>query len=337
MINTPVTTSTGGPQAGGNQNPQGANVDDVLGVNLINIGATAVSGSVQTPTTTNIDSYHGLPLTVLHCQLALTNTAGNTTAPATPQAVENMLKLFRFQSINGQYAEPLFNMDGTYLNISRWQRMKNPYGYYVTGPLNTDSTTATAVTTTWNFDLYYTVTPELFPVRPTVSINTLTAMYGTVNLASGSVTFTVTGDYTRSGIGARRTRLKNLAFGQASTGSAVTLQQYEDKGVTVVQQAHDVGIDTNLSTSNTWNLSIQGQQVFNNKPYQDIVNSENVKFPGTSHISGFFPFSVADSRIRYFDNTLSLTGNFSSAPYINASSGPNSYTSTMASYLEEAF
>lgn len=336
MVFTKPITSTAG------LNTAGGSVEDVIGVQLVSTSSTLGSNLTTASNLANWDSYNGLPLTALHFQLSVTDTAGGTTAPATLQSLENVIKTFKLQSLNGNYSEPVLNMDGTYFNFSRTQRLKNPYGYYVSAGTGTATTSGTT-TNDYNFDLYFTIRPELFPLKPTVTFNTVSSRATTLNGLTSGATLTVTGDYTKSlpngqpSMSARRTRMKFLAASQSSTGTPA-LQSNWDKSVTIVQQALDFGADGNLSNSNTFNFSLGGQQIFNNKPYQDIINAENAKFPGTSHISGFFPFGVADLNTnRYINNTLSFSANISSAPYVNSSSGPNSYTDTFGIYLEEVF
>ena len=339
--NSKVTTQVGGPQQTATTPVSG---EDVYGAQIVSTGTQTLGTGLVTPGLSNIDTYHGLPLTALHFALTVQVTAGGTTIPGGIQVIENALKKFSLKSINGQFGEPIINLDGTYLAFTRIQRLKNPYGFYVTSPLGT-MTTSGSTTNTWNFDLYYTIKPELFPLRCEVAFNTLGALATTGNGITGSATLTVSADYTsmnaagQPAMSDRRTRMKILPFTESSTGTPA-LASFWDKQVTAVQQAVDFGADSNLTNTNCFNMSLQGQQIFTNKPYQDLINAENAKLPGVAngHISGFFPLRVADLKpSRYIDNSLNFSASISSAPYANSSTGPNSYTNTAVLYLEEVF
>jgi len=288
-----------------------ANAPPVEGVQVINVGSTALSGSTQSPTLPLIPNYNGLPSAVMHFQLIVTDTTGNTTAP-TAAPIENVLKEFSIRSLNKSI--PLFDIRGDYLEFSRWQHLKNPNGYYVASPTPSDTVTATTYTATWNFDLYFSIPPQLFPLVPSITLNTTasraTTAYG---LTSTMNSLTVTMDYIPHQITGNGTRLVNSTIQDATTGQ-VQLGPFIDKGVTIVQQAYDFGADTNLNTSNTFNFGIGSNQLLLNAGYQTIINKENTLFPSATHISGFFPLFTTPF---YSDPTVAYSANVLSAPSIN--------------------
>ena len=236
--------------------------------------------------------------------------------------------------MNGAVGEPIFNFDGSLNEITNWQRIVNPNGNYQTSAAPTISTSP--VTTTWNFDIYYSIPKRLLPVRPTLVLNTEGSRASTLNGMSSTANLTITADYTSSDAYGNPltfgSRLKNIPINISATG----VQQFStslDTNVSVYQQAYDVGADSNLSSTQTINFSLGGQQILQNTPYQNIIGGEANLYPLGTHISGFFPFRVMDKKTREFNSTLNESFNFANTPTVGT--GVNQLSNKMMAYLQE--
>lgn len=310
--------------------------EDVLGVELFDTGTISLGSTTTSPTIPNaIVSYNGLGISALHGVLTVVDTPGGTTAPGTPTTVQSVIKLLSFQSINGGVGAPLIEVDGSLNEISNWQRILNPNGNYQTSAAPTIGT-STAVTTTYNFDFYYDIPATLFNLRPKLTFNTEASRATTLNGMTSTARLVLSADYTNTDVYGKPlygSRLKNIPLNQSATGVA-QIANGLDKSVSVIQQAYDFGIDSNLNASNTFNLSVQAKQIMNNMTYTNISGAEANIYPLGSHISGFFPFRPIDKQTRYFDNSLNLSVNLSSAPYVGGT-GVNQVTDTIMAYLQE--
>ena len=306
---------------------------DSLGTPIFDTGAISLGSAPKTPTIPNeIVSINGKGISALHGHLQVIDTPSGT-APVAPTPIESVIKKFSIQSINGNIGSPIFDLDGSIFNISRWQRIINPNGNFQTSPTPTISTTA--VTSDWYFDLYFDIPANLLGVRPTLQFNTEGSRATTLNGMTSTAELTLSADYTNLNAynqPLKASRLKNIGINQSTTG-VVQLGYAVDKNVNVIQEAYDVGADTNLNTSSTFNLSIQGNQIMNNLTYTNITGGEANLYPLGTHISGFFPFRVVDKNTRYFDSSYNLSMNFASAPYVG--SGVNQVSNKMYAYLQE--
>ena len=308
--------------------------NDVIGQQIISTGTITLGAATSTPTIPNeIPSYNGLGISALHGTLTVVDTPGGT-APTSPTSIQSVIKQFSFQSVNGAVGEPIFNFDGSLNEITNWQRIVNPNGNYQTSAAPTISTSP--VTTTWNFDIYYSIPKRLLPVRPTLVLNTEGSRASTLNGMSSTANLTITADYTSSDAYGNPltfgSRLKNIPINISATG----VQQFStslDTNVSVYQQAYDVGADSNLSSTQTINFSLGGQQILQNTPYQNIIGGEANLYPLGTHISGFFPFRVMDKKTREFNSTLNESFNFANTPTVGT--GVNQLTNKMMAYLQE--
>ncbi len=319
VINNVKTTTTTG--------------NDSLGTQIFDTGVISLGSAPINPTIPNeIVSINGKGISALHGHLQVIDTP-TSTAPVTPSPLESVIKKFAIQSISGNIGEPIFDFDGSVSEITRWQRIINPNGNYQTSPTPTISTTA--VTSDWYFDIYFDIPASLLGVRPILTFNTEGSRATTLNGMTSTAELTLSADYTELNVynqPLKRSRLKNIQINQSTTGVS-QLGYAVDKDVNVIQQAFDLGSDSNLSASNTFNLSIQGNQIMNNLTYKNIVGAESNLYPLGSHISGFFPFRTIDKNTRYFDSSYNLSMNIASAPFVGT--GVNEVSNKMIAYLQE--
>ncbi|MEM3859086.1 MAG: hypothetical protein QW478_06725 [Candidatus Micrarchaeaceae archaeon] len=301
----------------------------VYGQNIISVGSTSLGATPVTINLPNIDSYNGNPIVNLNFSISVTDTTGST-APSGVNSIESIIKKFSLQSLNG-FGEPIIDFDGTYGEFTRWQRLINVKGIYVSAPTPADSAASTPYTATWTFGLQFYIPAVLFPLKPTLTLNTLASRTtGSTTLASSVVnSISVTADYVASA--GARTRLKKIPISDATTGTFL-ISSYLDKNVVFNQFAFDFGADSNLNATNTFNLAYQGQQKITNLPYQNIINAENEFLTSSPHISGFFPFRVIYPNSILSNNTLNISASQAAAPSIG-----NFYPNTMVAYLQEAF
>lgn len=316
-----------------NNNTFVAQGNDVIGVPIFDTGAVSLGATPINPTIPNeIISYNGLGISALHGDLTIVDTP-SATAPVGVSDLESVIKKFSLQSINSQVGAPLVDFDGSISEISNWTRIINPNGNAQISPTPTIATSQ--VTTTWHFDIYYDIPRELLGVRPTLQFNTEGSRATTLNSMTSTAQLVLTADYTSlnvSGQPLKRSRLKNIQIPNSSTG-VFQFANSLDKNVSVIQQAYDVGADSNLSLTNTINFALGGQQIINNMKYTNITGAEASLYPLGSHISGFFPYRVIDKNTRYFDSSLNDSLNIASAPTIGK--GVNQIANKMNAYLQE--
>jgi hypothetical protein len=310
--------------------------DDLIGQLLYDTGTVSLSSTFSNPTIPNsIVAYNGKGITHLHGTLTVVDTPGGTTAPSGVTSVQSVIKQLQFTSVNGKVGEPLMNMDGSLNEITNWQRILNPNGNYQTAPTPT-ITASGAVTTTWDFDIYYDIPTSLFNLKPALSFNTEGSRATTLNGMTSTARLELYADFKSIDVYGNplyASRLKNIPISDSATG-VVQYGTNMDTNVTAYQQAYDFGADSNLSSSNTFNFSLSGQQILNNMPYVVVSSSEANIYPLGSHISGFFPIKPVDSKIRNYNASYNFSANIASAPYVG--DGVNQLTNKVMAYVQEA-
>ena len=306
----------------------------VLGQPIITAQGISLGPNPQPVNLINIDAYNGLPLQTLHFAVTVSDTTGNN-APAGVNPIESVIQRLQLQSLNGGAgSEPMIDFNGTYGTFTRWQRIKNVNGQYVASPTLVESAGGTTYSGTWNFDLNFHMPLNVFPLRPQLVLNGLGSRTTDQSLASSQVSIVVTADFAPMG-NFFRTRLKTLYNMPVNSTGLQPLGPSLDKYVVAVQQAYDVGTDSNLQPGDSFNYRNQGQQIFTNLPYQNIITQEAQQYTASpTHINGFFPFYVQDKKPRALDNTTNLVMDFASAPTVGTGA---TYSNVITGFLEEAF
>ena len=86
---------------------------------------------------------------------------------------------------------------------------------------------------------------------------------------------------------------------------------------TIYDLSVDVSADTNLDTSDSWELAVNGNTLIPSTSYNVLVSREDATYNSSGqHIDGFFPVSAIGANGVVIDGTqaITLTANVSTAP-----------------------
>ncbi len=320
---------TSGIFGNGQKSRVSAGSTDVIktGELLYSDSSIALGTQSVTKSQSGIQAPNGFASHNLTFQLTVTDTTG-TTAPSGVASIESVLEKL---VIVGKSGRIICDISGVNGEFERWQhRLNSSTQYYTVAPTPTDSAVSTAYSATWNFTMRDLVIPNgEYPLTIRPTYNTVSSRATTLNSMTSTVTsFSIWADFVplASGVPVQlRTIQVNTQTGIISFGNSIDQVMIYDLSL-------DVGADSNLSTSNTFNLAVNNNSLIGNADYQVIISKENQSYPITTpHISGFFPFNVLVTQTINGTQKVTLSANVSTAPSV----GGNANTSNL--YMLEAY
>lgn len=272
--------------------------------------------SSTTKITTNIQAPNGYNCHNLAFSLNVTDTT-NTTAPSGVNSIESVIERL---TITGASGRVLASISGKNGEFERWQhRLNSANQYYVTAPTPADSSASTDYAVSYRFNLKDWIIPNSeFPITISPTYNTLSSRASTLNSMTSKVTsFSIYGDFVPLSSGSPsilRTKLISTATGIIDYGNNIDRALIYDISL-------DVAADSNLSTSNTFNLAVNNNSLLNNTDYNTLITREDTIYPITTpHIDGFFPFNALVPTTINGNDKVTLSANVSTAPTIGGNS-----------------
>ncbi len=285
---------------------------------LYNDSSVTLTTKSITKSQANISAPNGYDAHNLTFSFDVTDTTGGTTAPVGTDNIESILQDL---VITGSSGKTLALISGVNGEFGKWQhRLNNPTQYYTDAPTPTNSVVATSYTTTWNFTFTdWVIANAEFPLRIKSTYNTLGSRATTLNgLTSVVDSFSITADFVPLNTGNPsflRTKMISTSTGIVDFGNEIDRDLIFDLSI-------DVGTDSNLSHTNTFNVAVNNSSLLNNTDYQNIVSKENTIYPiAIPHIDGFFPINALVPTLLDGNQKIKLTANITSLPTIGGNSG----------------
>ena len=263
----------------------------------------------------NIRLPNNFPLSNLYMYLEVTDTTG-TSVPSGVNSIESVLQKVTLTASDGT---PIASFDGTLGEIERWQHRLNDNGVYNVADTPADSAASTGYTGYFKVPMKHFVMSNADAQGMSISVqyNTLASRATTTNsMTSQVVKFQIFADAVPlSSFTPIRLRTKDITSQFDSTG-------YLDYGgdidrTTIYDLSVDVSADTNLDTSDSWDLAVNGNTLIPSTSYTVLVSREDATYNSSGqHINGFFPLSGIGANGVVLDGTqaISLTANVSTAP-----------------------
>lgn len=294
------------------RNPIGnsANASGQLGfaTNTISLTTTAQAFNAR------IDSLNKFDMSNFNFLLTVVDTTG-TSVPSGVTIIENALKDLTFRTSTGR---TIFQLNGDLLDFYKMQHRYNANGYYTASTAPADSSASTEYTETYNFTFNNLCVPNSeLPIYVTGHFNTLASRATTTNGMTSTAQLSCYIDQVPTN--APHTQVVATSVTQSATGSVTVTPNIDSANI--MDFSIDVGADSNMNATNSFNLSENNQQLLPNVTYTSVTATENSTYPSSTHISGFFPLSlIAKKTLNNVTENITATMNLSSTPTVNGNS-----------------
>ena len=290
-------------------------------VQLFQSAQITMSAATQQVTQNQIKNPNGLPMHNLNIDFNITETTGTTTAPATVTTIDTA---FTNLTITGASGKQLMNINPSSGDpLRKLQHRFNNNGYYNTPPGGPDTTVATQYV--WDYLVLlqnWVIYPEEFPLTVQFTVNTQASRATTVNNLVSLAQVTFYADFVPLARALPRTvvRVKPVTGIAAADFDFMT---YLDTAP-LLDVSLDVGADTKLNATNTFNILVNNNPIVANSAYQNVTNRENLLYPITTlHIPGYFPLNVLNGMRTLTPNKDldSVQANFAQVPTASGTNG----------------
>lgn len=305
---------------GSNPSPNGQGQSNTQ---LFQTSTTSLSSATQTLNINNIKAPNNYIAHNIYLDFNVTDTTGTTV----PSGVNSAETAFTLLSITGASGKQLINVQPNSGDpLRRLQHRFNPTGYYNTPPTPADSSASTAYSVNYTVLLQnWTIYPEEFAgqgLSCQIGLNTLSSRATTLNSMTSTVQVTAYADFVPLVNPLPRTvvRVKpvtGIAAANFDFGTYLDTAPILDISV-------DAGADSNISSTNSFNVLQNNVPFVSNATYQNVINQEDLLYNITTpHIAGFFPLNVLKGMkvLNAASNKESVQVNFSTAPDASGTSG----------------
>lgn len=263
-----------------------------------------------------IDSLNSYDMSNFNFLLTVVDTTGGTSAPSGVTIIENALQDLTFRTKSGR---TLFSLNGNLLDFYKMQHRLNNNGYYIASTAPADSSTSTEYTATYNFTFNNLCVPNKeLPIYVTGHFNTLSSRATTLNSMTSTAQLSCYIDQVP--VAKPYAQIVATSVTQSATGSSIAITPNIDSA-NILDFSLDVGADSNLGASNSFNVSQNNQQLIPNATYTSVTAKENSTYPSSTHISGFFPLSLMVQKpLNNVTAKVAAQMNLTSTPTVNGNS-----------------